>query len=213
MKQSDLDILLREGGGTMLEFKENLSASFARELVAMANTIGGKILIGVRDDGMAVGRTDSNNPPARIQDVARNCDLPVRVLVEPVANTLVVHVRAQGCPDPEFENNGLFTAAFRPNPGVRAQAETRTGAQSGAQSRAQSIQALRTLSKGDKSAREVAEALSLRSKTGALKRTLNELFTGGLIGYALPEKPSSRLQRYRLLRAGLEYPKNIEETM
>jgi predicted HTH transcriptional regulator len=209
VKQSDLDILLREGGGTMLEFKENLSASFARELVAMANTIGGKILIGVRDDGMAVGRTDSNNPPARIQDVARNCDLPVRVLVEPVANTLVVHVRAQGCPDPEFENNGLFTAAFRPNPGVRAQAETRTGAQS----RAQSIQALRTLSKGDKSAREVAEALSLRSKTGALKRTLNELFTGGLIGYALPEKPSSRLQRYRLIRAGLEYLKKIEETM
>ena len=93
MKQSDLNILLREGEGTMLEFKENLSASFARELVAMANTIGGKILLGVRDDGMVVSITDSNSLRARIQDIARNCDPPVKVLVEPVANLLVVHVR------------------------------------------------------------------------------------------------------------------------
>ena len=56
------------------------------------------------------------------------------------------------------------------------------------------------LSNGDKSAWEVAEAISLRSKTGALKRTLNELLAGGLIEYTLPEKPSSRLQRYRLTR-------------
>jgi ATP-dependent DNA helicase RecG len=464
VKQSDLDILLREGEGTMLEFKENLSASFARELVAMANTIGGKILLGVRDDGMVVSITDSNNLRARIQDIARNCDPPVKVLVEPVANLLVVHVResdakpvqcsegffwrqgavtqklsrdeirdffrtegairfdlspcprfrypqdfdrekfnawiklsgitgrprtedvlvnieaaeraggkllfrnagvlffaknvrhffpqayitcllakgtdkvhildrkdfdggivadiedalrfierntrtayrierlkrenipeypikalreaitnavmhrdwfieganifveiytdrievvspgglpkgmtladlgsksvrrnaliadllhridfiekagtgirrirddvhAQGCPDPEFENNGFFTATFRPNPGVRARAETQVGAQLGAQSGAQSVQALMALSNGDKSAWEVAEAIGLRSKTGALKRALNELLAGGLIEYTLPEKPSSRLQRYRLTRAGLEYLK------
>src|SRR5262249_52970216 len=103
--------------------------------------------------------------------------------------------------------NGFFTAIFRPNPGVRARAKTRVGAQSRAQSGAQSIQALMTLSNGDKSAWEVAEAIGLRSKTGALKRTLNELLAGGLIEYTLPEKPSSRLQRYRLTRAGLEYLK------
>lgn len=33
-------------------------------------------------------------------------------------------VREQGCPEPEFEVNGFFTAIFRPNPEVRAQAET-----------------------------------------------------------------------------------------
>ncbi len=465
MKREDLDILLREGEGSMLEYKESLSSSFARELVAFANSTGGKILLGVCDDGAVVGVHGSNALRAQIQDMARNCDPPVKVLVEPVGNIMVVTVResdsklvqcregffwrqgastqklsrdeirkffrsegairfdlticpkfrypedfdqekydawvresritdsgrvedvlvnieaaeraggrlvfrnvgvlffaknvrhffpqayvtcllakgsdkvnildrkdfaggvvsdiedslrfierntrtayrieklrredvpeypmralreaitnavmhrdyfevganvfveiyadrievvspgglpkgmtlaelgrksvrrnalvadllhridfiekagtgikrirddmrAQGCPEPDFEVNGFFTAIFRPSPGIRARAETRVGAQSGAQS----VHALMALSNGDKSAREVAEAIGLRSKTGALKRTLNELLAGGLIEYTLPEKPSSRLQRYRLTRAGLEYLKKIEET-
>jgi len=36
MKQTDLDILLREGEGSMLEYKESLSSSFARDVVAFA---------------------------------------------------------------------------------------------------------------------------------------------------------------------------------
>ena len=45
MRPDDLDILIQEGEGTTLEFKESLSSSFARELVAFANIIGGKSLI------------------------------------------------------------------------------------------------------------------------------------------------------------------------
>lgn len=90
---TDLRILLQEGEGTTLEFKENLPASLARDLVAMANTVGGKILLGVRDDGTVVGAKDSNSLRARVQDIARNCDPPVNVLVEPVGGVLVVHVR------------------------------------------------------------------------------------------------------------------------
>jgi len=76
MTPDQLDILLQEGEGTMLEYKESLSASFARELVAMANTLGGRILLGVRDDGSVVGINDSNELRVRIQDIARNCDPP-----------------------------------------------------------------------------------------------------------------------------------------
>lgn len=90
---TDLRILLQEGEGTTLEFKENLSGSLAREIVAMANTVGGRILLGVRDDGSVAGVTDSNNLRARIQDIARNCDPPVTVLVEPAGEVVVVHVR------------------------------------------------------------------------------------------------------------------------
>ncbi len=66
MKAADLDILLQEGEGTMLEYKESLSGSFARELVAFANTAGGKILLGVRDNGAVKGIPDSNDLRARI---------------------------------------------------------------------------------------------------------------------------------------------------
>ena len=93
MTPSDVKILLEEGEGTTLEFKESLSSSFARELVAMANTIGGKILLGVRDNGDVVGAGDSNSLRARIQDIARNCDPPVKVVVEPVGDVVVIHVR------------------------------------------------------------------------------------------------------------------------
>lgn len=93
MRSSDIDILVQEGEGTTLELKEALSASFARELVAMANTIGGRVLLGVRDDGTLVGVKDSNALRARVQDIARNCDPPVKVRVESVGRVLVVHVR------------------------------------------------------------------------------------------------------------------------
>lgn len=114
MDPSDLKILIQEGEGTTLEFKEAVSSSLGREMVAMANTIGGKILLGVRDDGTEIGVKDSNNLRARVQDVARNCDPQVKVLVEPVDNVLVVHVRESDakpvqCSDGFFWRQGSVT--------------------------------------------------------------------------------------------------------
>src|SRR4051794_28665049 len=92
MKPAALEILLQEGEGTRLEYKESLSSSFARELVALANTLGGRILLGVRDDGTVSGVSDSNETRARIQDIARNCDPPVKVAVERAGEVTVVTV-------------------------------------------------------------------------------------------------------------------------
>ena len=61
---------------------------------------------------------------------------------------------------------------------------------------------LGALSQSTLSARALAEALGMRSKTGALKRTLGEMVAEGLIAYTRPDKPSSRLQKYRLTPAG-----------
>ena len=93
MTLDDLEILIQEGEGTTLEFKERLSSSFARELVALANAIGGRILLGVRDDGFVLGIQDSNSLRARIQDIARNCDPPVQVHAEPVGQVVTIHVK------------------------------------------------------------------------------------------------------------------------
>ncbi len=120
MTSSDLKILIQEGEGTTLEFKENLSSSFPRELVALANTIGGKILLGVCDDGTVTGVEDSGVLRARIQDIARNCDPPVRVIAEPVGEVLAVHVRESDakpvqCSDGFFWRQGAATQKLSRN--------------------------------------------------------------------------------------------------
>ena len=107
MKPTELAILLSEGEGSMLEYKESLSASFARSLVALANTVGGKILLGVRDDGSIRGIKDSNEVRARIQDIARNCDPAIDLTVESVAGVLVVSVH-QSSAKPVQCSDGFF---------------------------------------------------------------------------------------------------------
>ena len=114
MTSTDLDILIQQGEGATLEFKENLSASFARELVALANTTGGRVLLGVNDDGVVKGIKDTNALRARIQDIARNCNPPVKVLANRVGEVFVVEVRESNakpvqCSDGFFWRQGAET--------------------------------------------------------------------------------------------------------
>ena len=118
MKESDLNIQLQEGEGTTLEYKERLSSSLGRELVAMANTLGGRILLGVRDDGTEVGIEDSNSIRARIQDIARNCNPPIQVRLERVGRVIVVHVQESDtkpvqCSEGFFWRQGAVTQKLR----------------------------------------------------------------------------------------------------
>jgi ATP-dependent DNA helicase RecG len=52
------------------------------------------------------------------------------------------------------------------------------------------------------SANELTEVLGLKSKTGAFKRTVKALLSHHLIEYTIPDKHSSRLQKYRLTPKG-----------
>ncbi len=56
---------------------------------------------------------------------------------------------------------------------------------------------------GPFSANELTKRLGLESKTGAFKRSIKELMDSNFIEYTLPEKPNSRLQKYRLTPKGL----------
>lgn len=76
------------------------------------------------------------------------------------------------------------------------------GAQSKKQSRAQSDTVLHALTDKPLSANELIPRLSLRSKTGAFKRTIKALLDQNLIEYTIPHKPNSRLQQYRLTEKG-----------
>jgi len=77
-------------------------------------------------------------------------------------------------------------------------------AQSGAQSGAQSTEVLQALWDSVLSSHEIAEVIGLESRSGALKRTIKDLLENSLIEMTIPEKPNSRLQKYRLTEKGRE---------
>jgi ATP-dependent DNA helicase RecG len=58
--KKDLQFILSEGEGYLVEFKESMNDSIAREMVAFANSSGGRIFIGISDDGRVVGTSRSN---------------------------------------------------------------------------------------------------------------------------------------------------------
>ena len=114
MRQTDLDLLIRQGEGAAVEFKERVSQSLARQFAGFANAAGGKVILGVDDTGAVVGVEDSNALRARIQDLARNCDPPVQIVVEPVGRVIVIHVRESEdkpvqCADGFFARQGAVT--------------------------------------------------------------------------------------------------------
>jgi len=121
-------------------------------------------------------------------------------------NRVIEMCKKHGASPPTFEEmQGFLIVTFKAQM-VAERAATTSGAQLGAQSatqsRAQSDRILNALSQGALSAREMAIALGMSSKTGALKRTLGVMLSESLIEYTLPDKPNSRLQRYRLTEAG-----------
>ena len=141
----------------------------------------------------------TNNPPI-IADVFHRAGL-----IEKWGrgtNRVIAMCKKHGAPPPLFEERqGFLIVTFRAQL-VAGGAAGPSEAQSGAQSEAQSIRVLGALSRGALSARALADALGMRSKTGALKRTLSEMLSETLIEYTLPDKPNSRLQKYRLTPEG-----------
>lgn len=74
MNKEQLQLLIAEGEGLTLEFKERYSSKIDRDIVAMANSKGGYILLGVDDNGKITGEKLTNAMKAEIQSLARNCE-------------------------------------------------------------------------------------------------------------------------------------------
>ena len=102
----ELKFLISQGEGYNIEFKESFSGSIAREMCAFANANGGKILMGVSDDGEIRGITISNNLISRIYDIARNSDPALKIEVSRMGNILIVDV--QEGTDKPYTINGKF---------------------------------------------------------------------------------------------------------
>ncbi len=92
--KTDLLQWIQSGEGQFIEFKRDRSEKLAHALVAFANAVGGRIIIGVDDSGNIVGTDCSNSEISAIQNVAQNCTPSISIEVEKLASesVFIVHI-------------------------------------------------------------------------------------------------------------------------
>ncbi len=101
--EKDLEL----GEGQFIEFKESLDKSLPKEMVAFANASGGVVYLGVTNWGTIKGIEVTNKLKSQIQDMARNCDPPVAVLLTQINNVLSIEVK-EGVNKPYSCASGFF---------------------------------------------------------------------------------------------------------
>ncbi|MDP3103483.1 MAG: ATP-binding protein [Candidatus Methanoperedens sp.] len=107
MNRKELELILQEGEGYKIEFKESLN-NIDRELVAFANSSGGRIFLGITDAKEIKGMEITNKLKSQIQDTSNNCQPPVKVLFEEFENILIINVR-EGDDKPYKCSSGFYT--------------------------------------------------------------------------------------------------------
>ena len=90
MNIDELQLLLKEGEGLTIEFKERFSGKLDKDIVALANTHGGRIFLGVDNFGKIVGEKLTNDLKAKINSLARNCEPAVPLKSIEQINQVVV---------------------------------------------------------------------------------------------------------------------------
>ncbi|MDD5656833.1 MAG: helix-turn-helix domain-containing protein [Elusimicrobia bacterium] len=107
MDMKDVDLLIREGESLVAEFKEKYTSRIDEDIVAFANTKGGTVLLGVRDDGTVAGEKLTNDLKGRVNSLARNCKPAIAVEAAQVGNVVVIET-AEGHEKPYSCGSGFF---------------------------------------------------------------------------------------------------------
>ncbi len=96
MKSEELKLIMKEGEGLTVEFKESYTPRIDRDIVAFANSKGGLLLLGLDDRGKLVGEKLSNKMKAEINAIARNCGPSIQIKKIHQAGKIVVIEVAEG---------------------------------------------------------------------------------------------------------------------
>ena len=115
MKSDELNLLVAEGEGLTVEFKEKYTPKIDRDIVALANGRGGFIILGVDDGGKVRGEKLTNRMKAEILSLARNCEPPITIpKVSQIGKMVVIEVpegdeRPYGCSSGYFRRLDAVT--------------------------------------------------------------------------------------------------------
>ena len=221
-----LESLLQQPEGKTLEFKRDLSSPkpILKTLVAFANTAGGRLIIGITDDHQLIGVDD----PLTEEDIKQGISKVRNTVIARVFRELHLieqwgtgvrrifsEAKALGLPEPQLIETGMrvrfiipllepITLSRNIKP-VEEQIESRPELQLESQiNSALAAKVLLKLRHQDAGKSALAQHLGHKSVSGELKKQIKRLLDLDLIEMILPDKPNSRLQKYRLTTKGLE---------
>jgi ATP-dependent DNA helicase RecG len=92
MTEQELNTIIQSGEGYKIEFKRNVNSDLSKELVAFSNSSGGRIFIGIDDDGTLPGVTVDNALRSKVEMIARDCDPSISISLEALNKILIIHV-------------------------------------------------------------------------------------------------------------------------
>ncbi len=92
LTRKELKFIIDQGEGYNTEFKLSYTSNLAKEICAMANATGGKILIGVSDIGKIQPIRITNKLKSEIQTLVRNFDPGFNVIIEESDGVLIIDV-------------------------------------------------------------------------------------------------------------------------
>ena len=100
-----IKMIIQEGEGLAVEFKEHFIPRIAEDMAAFANEKGGIIILGVRDDKTIIGEKLTNELKARITSLARNCGPALQVRIRQAEDVIAIEVpqgeeKPYGCGSP-----------------------------------------------------------------------------------------------------------------
>ncbi|MEK6913306.1 MAG: RNA-binding domain-containing protein, partial [Nanoarchaeota archaeon] len=107
MDKKTFEFIMKEGEGQFIEFKERFSGDLAKEMTAFANSTGGKIFLGISDNGKIKGIDITNKLKSEVQDIARNCDPNIKININAFDNVLIVEVE-EGSNKPYSCSSGFY---------------------------------------------------------------------------------------------------------
>ncbi len=107
MTQQEIETVIQSGEGYTIEFKRSVNSDLAKEMVAFANSSGGRIFIGIEDDGTIKGTTVTNALKSQIQGTASDCDPAIVIDIENLDDIIIIHVK-EGQNKPYRCTNGFY---------------------------------------------------------------------------------------------------------
>ena len=171
---------------------------------------------------MALTVTDVDIPwPADFDCVKFDARLRLSGLTAGSVEDVLVNIEVAERPEPVFDAGNFVTVTFRPNPEVRQAAGGELGRTQQVTPEvtpqvapqvtpqvtgevAPQVRLLQAIS-GEMTARQLREVLNLADREHFRSAYLLPALDAGRVEMTIPEKPRSRLQRYRLTDAGLAH--------